>query len=56
MKVSVAIATYNGEQFFSEQLESIVNQTTRVDEIVISDDFSKDGTLTIAYKYKELPV
>jgi glycosyltransferase involved in cell wall biosynthesis len=45
--VSVAIATYNGEKFFFEQLESIRNQTVLPREIVISDDNSSDNTLAI---------
>ena len=45
--ISVAMASYNGEKFIREQLESICKQTVRPDEIVISDDGSKDNTLTI---------
>ena len=45
--VSVAIATYNGEKFFFEQLESIRHQTLLPQEIVISDDNSSDTTLAI---------
>jgi glycosyltransferase involved in cell wall biosynthesis len=43
--VSVAIATYNGEKFLREQLESIQSQTVLPTEIVISDDNSRDDTL-----------
>lgn len=45
--VSVALATYNGERFIREQLESIKRQTILPTEIVISDDNSKDQTLAI---------
>lgn len=45
---SVAIATYNGEKYIVEQLESIINQTVRPAEIIISDDGSTDGTLNVA--------
>jgi len=45
--VSVALATYNGERFIREQLESINNQTVVPTEIVISDDNSQDQTLQI---------
>ncbi len=45
--VSIAMATYNGALFIKEQIESIVNQTRRPDEIVIVDDCSTDDTLTI---------
>lgn len=46
-KISVALATYNGEKYIKEQLESIIDQTVMVDEIVISDDGSKDNTIPI---------
>ena len=46
-KISVAVATYNGEKYIKEQLESIIDQTVMVDEIVISDDGSKDNTIPI---------
>lgn len=47
MKVSVALATYNGEQFLKPQIDSIINQTRLPDELVISDDNSSDNTLKI---------
>lgn len=50
--ISVAIATYNGEKFIKEQLDSIFNQTLLPDEIVISDDNSNDKTLKIVNQYK----
>ena len=58
-KISVAIATYNGEAFLSQQLDSILNQTVVPDEILISDDGSLDQTVRIAKQYienhKDLP-
>lgn len=47
MKISVAMATYNGEKYIKEQLDTILNQTVPVDEIIVSDDGSKDSTLDI---------
>ena len=47
LRISVAMATYNGEKFIEEQLLSICHQTRKPDEIVISDDGSKDNTLDI---------
>lgn len=47
-KVSVALATYNGERYIEEQLRSILQQSRPPDEIVISDDSSTDATLAIA--------
>ena len=45
--ISVAVATYNGDKYLKEQLESICSQTIIPDEIVISDDGSTDKTETI---------
>ena len=45
--ISVALCTYNGEHYIHEQLESILNQTMPVDEIVVCDDGSSDITLQI---------
>ena len=50
-KVSVAMATYNGEQFLPKQLDSILQQSVVPDEIIISDDGSKDRTVEIAREY-----
>jgi glycosyltransferase involved in cell wall biosynthesis len=47
MKISVCIATYNGEKYIREQLESILPQLAEDDEIIISDDSSTDSTLSI---------
>ncbi len=44
MKVSVAMATYNGMAYLDEQLQSILCQLGEADELVISDDGSTDGT------------
>ena len=45
--ISVAMATYNGEKFIEEQLESILNQSCPVDEIIIRDDISSDNTAAV---------
>lgn len=51
--ISVALCTYNGERYIREQLESILNQTMPVDEIVVCDDGSTDDTLDIIKNYKD---
>jgi glycosyltransferase involved in cell wall biosynthesis len=51
MKVSVALCTYNGEQYLLEQLESIVKQTQAIDELVICDDGSNDRTADILHDF-----
>ena len=52
MKISVAICTFNGEKFLQEQINSILEQTLKVDEIVICDDCSTDNTWDILKDYK----
>lgn len=47
LKVSVALATYNGERYIRKQLESICRQTVLPDEVVISDDGSNDNTINV---------
>lgn len=43
-KISVLMATYNGEKYIYKQLESIYRQTRLPDEVVICDDRSTDST------------
>jgi glycosyltransferase involved in cell wall biosynthesis len=45
--ISIAMATYNGEQFLLEQLESLARQDFPVSELVVTDDGSTDGTLAL---------
>lgn len=49
--ISVAMATYNGQEYLPKQLESILGQTKKVDEIVIVDDCSTDGTVEMIHEY-----
>lgn len=51
MNISVAMATYNGEKFIKEQLDSILDDISIDDEIIISDDGSTDATLDIINQY-----
>lgn len=51
MKISVAIATYNGANYIIEQLDSIRKQSRIIDEVVVSDDYSQDGTFDIVKDY-----
>lgn len=52
-KVSVCIPTYNGKNFIQEQIDSILNQLSPTDEIIISDDSSTDGTVELIKAYKD---
>jgi hypothetical protein len=49
--VSVAMATFNGQSYLHEQLESIAHQTLLPVELVITDDGSTDATLQIVEEF-----
>lgn len=49
--VSIAMTTYNGEQFIAKQLDSILSQSHSNLEILICDDGSTDSTPAILQKY-----
>jgi glycosyltransferase involved in cell wall biosynthesis len=51
MTISVALCTYNGEAFLNQQIDSILNQTLKVNEIIVCDDGSIDSTISILEKY-----
>lgn len=51
MKISVVLATYNGQEFLDDQIFSIVNQTRTPDEILVFDDLSTDKTIEIVMEY-----
>ncbi len=53
MKISVAMATYNGEKYLIEQLDSVRKQTRQVDEVIIHDDCSTDNTVSMVREYIE---
>ena len=48
LTTSVSVCTYNGERYIADQINSIIHQTVKPDQIVISDDSSTDKTLEIA--------
>lgn len=49
--ISVAMATYNGEKYLREQIDSILSQTYKDFELVISDDCSTDSTFETLNEY-----
>ncbi len=51
--VSIAMATYNGEKYIREQLDSILNQTYKNIELIITDDKSNDNTINIIKEYQK---
>jgi len=55
MKLSVAIITYNHEEFIEQTLKGIFNQKVNFDfEVIIGEDNSTDSTAAIIEKYKAL--
>ena len=51
--ISVCMTTYNGERFVKEQIESILAQLGRDDELIISDDGSTDKTIQIISSFND---
>lgn len=51
MKISIAMATWMGEKFLPEQLESLRRQTRLPDELVVRDDSSADNTMAILQRF-----
>lgn len=47
MRISVALATFNGERFLEEQLDSLARQSELPAELVVCDDGSTDATVDI---------
>ena len=53
MKLIVLLSTYNGEKYLREQLNSLVKQILRPDQILIRDDGSSDATMDIIKYYAD---
>lgn len=54
MKISVAMAAYNGEGYIIQQLTTILNQLGESDEVIVSIDPCKDNTLNVVRALSEL--
>jgi glycosyltransferase involved in cell wall biosynthesis len=54
--ISVCIATYNGEKYIKDQLDSILIQLDENDEIIISDDGSSDNTINLIESYSDFRI
>lgn len=50
-KIDILMATYNGQKYLVEQLDSIINQTYHNWNLLIRDDNSTDKTLEIIQNY-----
>jgi glycosyltransferase involved in cell wall biosynthesis len=51
MRISIAMATFNGGRYLRQQLDSFVAQTLRPDQLVITDDGSTDDTVQVALEF-----
>jgi glycosyltransferase involved in cell wall biosynthesis len=51
--ISILLASYNGERFIAEQIESLLNQTAQDFRVYICDDKSTDSTWAILRGYAE---
>jgi rhamnosyltransferase len=52
-QIDVLLATYNGEKFLSEQIDTILNQSYNNFRLIISDDCSSDSTVQILKEYSK---
>lgn len=52
IRISVTMPAYNGAVFLRQQIDSILSQLGETDELVISDDGSQDGTISIIKEYQ----
>lgn len=53
MHTAILLATYNGELFLREQLDSLLAQTCNNWDLYVHDDGSKDGTVAILEEYEK---
>ena len=53
--IDILLATYNGEKYLEEQLNSILTQSYSNFKLIISDDCSQDKTKEILEKYQSHP-
>ena len=52
-QIDILLATYNGEKYLKEQIDSILKQTYTNFRLIISDDCSTDRTLDILKEYEQ---
>lgn len=52
-KIEILMATYNGEKYVGEQIDSIIHQTYENWKLLIRDDNSTDKTLEILKEYEK---
>jgi glycosyltransferase involved in cell wall biosynthesis len=54
MKISVVMAVYNGAKYLNQQMDSLVNQTYPIFELIVQDDNSTDNTVEILESYAKI--
>lgn len=52
-KIAILMATYNGEKYICQQIDSILSQTCKDWELYIHDDGSTDNTIAVVESYVE---
>ena len=55
-QISIIMAAYNAEKYISESIESILDQTYKKFELIIINDGSTDGTLSLIKKFRDTRV
>lgn len=53
LKISVIIPLYNHEKFIKDAIKSVLNQTHKNLELIVIDDGSRDGSLTVAQSFND---
>lgn len=56
MKITVVVPCFNGEKYLSQALQSIEDQTFPPHEVILIDDGSTDGSLSIAKEFPDVQV
>jgi glycosyltransferase involved in cell wall biosynthesis len=54
MDIDILMATYNGEKYINEQINSIINQSYTDWKLIVRDDGSTDNTIAIIKKVKDV--
>jgi glycosyltransferase involved in cell wall biosynthesis len=56
VRVSVCLAAHDGAEFLGEQVRSILDQLGPSDELVVVDDASSDGTVSVLESFGDLRI
>ena len=53
IKISIIVPVYNGEKYFAECIQSILDQSFADIEIIVINDGSTDGSLSLIERYAQ---